>query len=362
MKLQPLDDRMSKGDCESPLFGRGVCVGVILIIHPSFSALELATITGGNMPSQVSSIPIEVSPELAKDMLNRYPYKHQRGVRKWAVDFYASEMNRGEFKSFTTIELCHCIDRKYLIDGQHRLWAVVQSGKPQQFILLETQAANEGELAARYAVTDRGVGRTTMDQLATSFDIDGYYGFSKSSTLVNALGSAVMYIEGKFISSRNRGVNLTDKVALMNEYAPFAEHYFELLDDCTGKMPSDLRPRFNRQATMSVALMTFRFSSVRYGIEKIDAFWSGVATDNALVSHDPRKFANKHLLTVGMLGGSMSKVRDVVQSPAMSARYLANCFNAFVGDESRWKKNGGYYPTYPTEAMRIAGWNDKKAK
>lgn len=314
------------------------------------------------MQNQVSSMPIDISPELALDMLNRYPYKHQRNVRKWAVDFYASEMNRGEFKSFTTIELCHCIDRKYLIDGQHRLWAVVQSGKPQKFILLETQAEDDKELAARYAVTDRGVGRTTADQLATSFDTDGYYGFSKSSTLVNALGSSVMFIEGKFIYNINRGVNLTDKLALMNQYAPFAEHYFDMLDDCSDKTPREVKPRFNRASTMAVALITYRFSVGKFGLAKVDEFWHGVATDDELPSNDPRKHAHKHLLTVGMLGGAGTRSKTIVQSPAMSARYMANCFNAFVGDESRWKKNGNYYPTYQSEAMKIAGWNDKRVK
>lgn len=315
------------------------------------------------MNNKVSSVPTEISPEMAADLLKRYPYKHQRSVRRNAVEFYACEMEKGNFKPYTTIELCRCGTSKHLIDGQHRLLAVVASKTPQKFVLLETEVDDEQELAFRYATTDRGAIRTTTDQLATTFDPDGLWGFSKSITIVAAFGSAVQFISGKFIHARNTGVSLPDKLNRMNAYAPFAEYFFEVIDNCADKTPPDLVPRVRRSATLSVALITYRYSVGKLGLNKVDDFWTGVLTDDSLQSHDPRKHAHRHLLTVGMNGGawtrSVSKSSAIV-STASSARYLANCFNAYMGAPSKWKAKGNYYPTYQTEAIKIAGWDGKE--
>lgn len=317
------------------------------------------------MSTNASSVPVELTPELAADFLKKYPYKYQRAVRKNAVDFYASEMATGNFKSYTTIELCKCGISKYLIDGQHRLLAVVKSGSPQKFVLLETEVGDEKELAFRYATTDRGAIRTTTDQLATTFDPDGFWGFSKSLTLVASLGSAVQFIAGKFLHAKNTGVSLVDKLHRMNDYAPYAEYFFDVVDGCMNRMPTELTRsgKIRRVATLSIALITYRYSVAKVGLDKVDAFWSGVLTDDSLPSNDPRKHAHKHLLTIGMVGGAGTRSvssSSAIVSPANSARYLANCFNAYVGQPSKWKAKGNYYPTYQAEAIKIFGWDNKE--
>lgn len=102
---------------------------------------------------------MEMTPEMASEYLaNRWPT--QRPIRNNRVSRMASDMIAGRFRLGPDSVLR--IKGK-LANGQHRLSAVVQSGKPQMFIVLNS---NDEEL---YKIVDFGMKRTISDTLAMRY-------------------------------------------------------------------------------------------------------------------------------------------------------------------------------------------------
>ncbi len=266
---------------------------------------------------------VEVTPAIAQRWIVDHKYDAQRPADIKTVRYYASEMRLARFKQYTQVELDELEGQKYLIDGQHRLLAVIESGIPQRFALLEVSVGTREELDYRYAQTDRGKSRTITDQYR-SLSLPSEFGLTETQT--NALGSAVMFISGDFQRLSNKGISLEDRLAQMRDYSIYASYFYEV----TAGAIREIYPTLNRLSTLAVAIITYRYSAEQFGVAKIDDFWQGVATDDGLQVGDPRKVAHRHLLRVGMVGGAVNSRYNERMTAAESARYLANCFNAFI--------------------------------
>jgi len=151
-----------------------------------------------------------------------------------------------------------------------------------------------------------------------------------TSTQLNSVGGACKFIFNKFRGTGNR-MHQDDYESVIRQYAPFAHQYF----DVGIGMPQEIYNPSKRTATLSVALATFRFSAQVFGFDKISDFWHGVLFDDGIANGDPRKVVYRHLLTVGMAGGVGNGIRKTSQVSAQySARYIANCFNAYIEKRS----------------------------
>lgn len=107
------------------------------------------------MKTQVTAEIKKITPELATEWLADR-WGEQRTVRTAHVARLASDMEAGRFKISPDAILR--IKNK-LANGQHRLEAVVRTGKPQNFLVMES---NDEEL---YKVIDAGLRRTAADGL-----------------------------------------------------------------------------------------------------------------------------------------------------------------------------------------------------
>lgn len=264
-----------------------------------------------------------VTPEMANEWLMNKRYEHQRNVRQYQVKFLAEEMRRGLFKQDTPIEFCIIGGSEHLTDGQHRLSALVLCGIPQRFVVIKRIMDSEESAALDYTRTDKNILRTIAEDYKT-LSLETELGLT--ATQVNNLGVAAMFIARNFskTTSGNTKLHPDDRLKLMREYNQAYATYLEVIAGCRREM----RHRLERGATLSVALVTFRYSTVVYGSSKVEEFWSGVAMDDGLLQRDPRKRAHLHLLEYGMIGGTGTTKKS--SSPAFSARYLATCFNAYL--------------------------------
>lgn len=102
---------------------------------------------------------VTVSPELAKEWLDRNV--HNRPVRKNKVDGYARDMKAGKW-ALNGEAVKFGIDG-VLLDGQHRLHAIVAAGVPVQMLVV-VGLANETQVTM-----DSGAKRTTGD----AFSLEG---------------------------------------------------------------------------------------------------------------------------------------------------------------------------------------------
>ena len=91
-----------------------------------------------------------ITPDLAKSML-ALNIKNNRRISNARVESYAQDMRDDKFAETTMITID---ENGHLIDGQHRLQAVIKSGKAQWFVVFVGAHNNQ-------YIFDRGLQRTT---------------------------------------------------------------------------------------------------------------------------------------------------------------------------------------------------------
>lgn len=98
-----------------------------------------------------------ITPEIAKEYLGRN--SKNRVVKPKSVEAYARDMQHGDFK---TIHQGIAFDTEgNLIDGQHRLLAIILSNTPVTMMVTRGVPVDDGIIA-----TDRGVSRSVRDVMA----------------------------------------------------------------------------------------------------------------------------------------------------------------------------------------------------
>jgi len=268
-----------------------------------------------------------ITPEVATEWLEAMVYKHQRAIRQTHVEFLAEEMRRGNFVQGTQIRVVLYRDRQYLVDGQHRLWAIVLSGAAQVFSVLRTYARSEEEIAWMYGNIDVGLRRTGSD-LFGALELDEEFQLSKTN--ISSLNAAINFMSSGCVRNGAPMLHRDDAVRCMRIYAPYMREYIELAASCDERR---IRKPATRAATLSIALLTFRFAAPRAesrGDPSVPEFWRGVIFDDGIQIGDPRKVANRHLLSAGMAGGASADYKPFSVSPAYSSRFIGNCFNAHM--------------------------------
>lgn len=267
---------------------------------------------------------VDVTPSHANDLLNSCSYQYQRAVNEKHVDFLAQEMSRGRFSPTAQVVIASTPNgRRFLINGQHTLRAICKSGTTQKLTMFFELFETEREVAEEYGKLDVGKPRTFMDQLSP---LNLTEEFGLNITNLRALVSASKMIASNFGDSSLRvRAHVDDVERISREYANAAHDFFSI-----GRCDSVVKSVY-RAATVSVGLVTYKFSSKIYGKEKIDDFWQGAIFDDGISRGDPRKVVHEHFLFVGMTGSSTSSGQfSKHMSAAQSARYIARCFNDFV--------------------------------
>lgn len=261
----------------------------------------------------------KITPDLAARWLETMQYDHQRTVRQHWVEYLSEEMQRGRFQQNTQLHVAYLKGKAHLIDGQHRLWAVITAGLPQSFTVLETHVQTEEALGWLYGQTDVGLRRTAAD-LYSALDLPAEIGLAASQ--INALSSAIAFMYGgcvRYDAGTGKRLHRDDLLKTIRLYAPYAREYYEIASGAGREMVAAIK----RSPTFALALLTLRFAAPiaeRTGAPPVADFWRGTFHDDGVRVNDPRKFANRHLLLSGPKRGT----------PAYSTRYVGFCFNAFM--------------------------------
>jgi hypothetical protein len=104
-----------------------------------------------------------VTPEIARSYLDRN-FKDNRNKKPAAIARYAAAMDRGEF--YPTHQGIAFDEHLDLIDGQNRLIAIVETGKPQWLMV------SVGVKLAHVAAIDRAASRTDAEQIKMTTELE----------------------------------------------------------------------------------------------------------------------------------------------------------------------------------------------
>lgn len=115
------------------------------------------------VPTKPWSVEVKlVNPSLAQAMLS-YLHEDQRRIRIGHMSGLAAHMKAGRFEGIDTIKLD---EDGNVIDGQHRLSAIVESGEPQYLIIVSSVP----ETIKQYL--DQGAKRSEGDRLKMQFGLN----------------------------------------------------------------------------------------------------------------------------------------------------------------------------------------------
>ena len=241
-----------------------------------------------------------VTPELARQFLEKND--GNRVVRPRTVDTYAQNMKDGEFL-FSESMICISPEDK-LLNGQHRLLAIVKSGVS----VYMTLAYGVPETA--YAYMDTGSKRTSAD-LLHNHEI-------QNSIHIASLVKASIYYKKYTNYSPKAGtisINITSK-DILSEYQTDPEDYQHGV-----RLSRITNGLITPQTSSLIAYLGIK----HFGLERTEQFFSGLSIDSLgdYEKGDPRRTLVETIVTYKL------KSKQKMPIPTQ-ANYLAKAFNTFI--------------------------------
>src|SRR6185437_1468850 len=251
-------------------------------------------------------------------VLQECGYAHQRGISERHVAVLADLMTRNQWQPKSHIDFAVLNGRYILINGYHRAYAQVRSGKTITWSIMLHPVKTEAEIRALYYAFDTNVRVRGSRDILTAYEFAETAGLP--SDVADSLYRAVPFIASRFETNPALKDNLTTKavdrrLAVASEYAKAAGRFAACFDGLGGPR----KKRFVGGAITAVAVITFRYQS-----ETAWQFWSAVARNDGLKRGDPR-----HALVMDMFSRVRTGSSKIVQSYAPSII----AWNAFFGEK-----------------------------
>lgn len=247
----------------------------------------------------------------AEAMLERAPYPNQRKVDEPTIRILQRDMAAGRFR-ISTIHLMYSLDTQqwYVVNGQHRMWAVRRADVAVDFDVITEIVATFSEVERAYTTHDRGRNRSAaqlINALAVAGDDLSRPQFQKVHSAAGALltGFAPNQKINRPLETFDRRLKMAFAV---NEQA--AAYFTTIIN----------RPKLLVMRRLDTAIVTAVGIATFLGRpERAAKFWNAVAggSEEELASDAPEAAVINEVLQ-----------RDL--APHLLAKQLAACWNAAV--------------------------------
>lgn len=242
-------------------------------------------------------------------------YEHQRKVTERHVSVLADLMKRGRWQSKSQIDFAVLNGRFILINGYHRAYAQVRSGKTIQWSIALHACKTDADLRSLYYAFDTNLRiRGARDILAANEFAQAH---GLNGDMAKSLYAAVPLLARKFSTNHYDADVLTSnqvdlRLDLASQFAKAAARYAACLDG----IPIRRKRKFLVGGVTAVAVATFRYQS-----ETAWTFWTGVAQMEGLKRGDPRLALASDFMARSVVSGGRA-----VYLPSIIA------WNAFFND------------------------------
>lgn len=225
---------------------------------------------------------LSVTPAFAGRVLAELNYGAQRPLAPLHVAFLADHMRRGTFRPGSQIAFARLGDKLTLTNGQHRLQAVVESGRPVEFQVLIQDVETPEQLSAAYYTFDRGARARGIGDVLSSVGIVDKYAITRR--VANAVFQAYPMLISGFQNAHCVGDptarNDDVRLAALESWWPLASEFSRLADSA---------PRWAKERLFTAQGVAAGMVTIKYQPKAAEAFWSAVAEDSGLQRDDPRK-------------------------------------------------------------------------
>jgi len=247
-------------------------------------------------------------------------FERNRPIVRDAVDYYANQMELGEFLNATPIitALIETTNRVVLVDGQHRLSAVVKSKKSMNFTMMTYYLQNEDQLAVLYATIDVGRTRNLNDNVRAHGLPEELSMSQQDSTL---LASASLFAEKKRpafeVRARGNG-SYVEQIERAKNYRSEGMWYFDLIK----LAPKSIKSIARRKSIVACALITLKGYP-----SKAKDFWRGVLLLDNIAQGDVRW--RLHMKLIDIFNRTDSSRRGMTVNSRGLAAIVCTCWNAY---------------------------------
>lgn len=264
-----------------------------------------------------------ITPEKALQLLEECKYEGQRSLDQGHVDELAEQMRLGLF-TVNTIMLARFGNADYLINGQHTLWAIVESQMSLFLPIVICDCPAWDDVALLYVTTDNGKFRKPQEgfkpyDMTQRLDLNEWQ--------LRSLYAALRIIEEDFVPGRTRkGVWMMKD--MMAQWSPHMHNYIN------ATKTSQFARRFMRRDLAATGIATFADA-----YEKASDFWTQVAVDDGLRVGDPRKVLHRFIIQTSIQGGTA--MGGLTTEYAL--RVIASCWNAWFEEREmkRYRVDAG---------------------
>lgn len=256
-------------------------------------------------------------------------YENQRQISERHVSVLADLMARGQWLPKSQIDFAVLGGQLILINGYHRAYAQVKSGKSIEWSVVFHPVKTQADLRSLYFGFDTNVRIRNSREILRASEFAAIHGLP--AEIADSLYRAVPYIAAGFrMTDRDflADKQVDRRLSIATEYAKAAANYAACIDGVAQRR----KMKFKGASVTAVAVVTFRYQNV-----KAWEFWSGVATNDGLKRGDPRNALVMDFLTRKIVSGNSI---DAL-APAMIA------WNAFFNDREAFQIRVGdkFVPT-----------------
>lgn len=252
-----------------------------------------------------------IGPDLADRILSEMNYVRQRSIKPFRLHRHKTTIERGQWDPDNAIRFARFGKQLILVDGQHRLRAVVETASARQFIIVISDALTWDDVHKMYSRIDVDGNRSVADVLGASDPTNGRdvafemrrAGYRAMDTLANDFPHRRLKVgEAELVTKE-------DRVNCMAFWLDELEDY----DGIVRHGQSHLRVALRRAGVVAVALATLKHQH-----DKAVLFWKAVAENKLLRPGDPEQALVNFLLT--------SRLDDAHH---VGERYTAQAWNAW---------------------------------
>lgn len=280
-----------------------------------------------SIPSLVSSEDrvtffANITPEIAKEVLEKANYEFQRPESKAKKMQLVSAMKDGSFEPVATLVFCVENGISDLVNGQHTLSAMEAVNKSYT-LPIQVYAQKPSKL---YAKIDRGKSRSLTDAIRTS-GIANSMSMSETSTAQVARG-VKMILEGYIVKSHGRILVSEDVIlsTMAEKYKKQATRFFEMINHL------EYAKKLTGQVPMSLFLTLYTEFADEKTLNKVDEFAYGCASNIGLKKGDPRRLVYVMYAERARWGGNVNRARMTRKEETAT---LLGCWDCWYNDTSR---------------------------
>lgn len=218
-------------------------------------------------------------------------YEHQRQTSERHIAVLSDLMTRGQWQPKGQLDFAVLDGNFILVNGYHRAYAQVRSGKTIEWSVVFHKVKTEGELRSLYFAFDTNIRIRGTHDILRANEFADMHGLGR--TMSEALYRAVPYIASGFETNPKKKNFLVEKqvdrrLQVASDYAKAAARYETCLEGLGGAR----RKKLMSGAVVAVAVITLRYQSSRAW-----EFWAGVAGNDGLKRGDPRQSLISDMMT-----------------------------------------------------------------